>query len=475
MTALAAIDLGATSGRVIVGDLDEGRLRLRSVARFPNTPVRLADGLHWDVVGLYAEAMRALGTASRADDDLVGAAIDGWAVDYGLVAGRSLVGVPFHYRDPRTRAGVERVHAIVGADELYRCNGLQHLPFTTLFPLAVDPFVERADTMLLLPDLLGWWATGTAVAERTNASTTGLLALDRVDWDRDLVARLGLPAALLPPLVDPGTDLGAISDAVSDQFGIAPGLHLSTVGSHDTASAVVGIPLVDEGSVYISCGTWSLVGAELSEPLVTGAAREAGFTNEGGVDGRTRFLTNVMGLWLLSESIRTWERRGERVDLDALLGAAADASPDVPVFDVDDDRLLAPDDMLRAIEAVLSDAGCAVPASRGALVRSILTSLAEAYAGAVRDIERLTGRTIRTVHLAGGGARNELLCRLTADATGLPVVAGPVEATAIGNLLVQARSAGLVAGDLEALRAVVTRSFEPHRFEPRASAITRRG
>jgi rhamnulokinase len=254
---------------------------------------------------------------------------------------------------------------------------------------------------------------------------------------------------------------------VQEEFGLASTVRFSTVGSHDTASAVVGVPMTDDGAVYISCGTWSLVGTELPAPVTSEAARLAGFTNEGGVDGRTRFLKNVMGLWLLSESVRAWEKVGEQQELGALLQQAAEAPADVPTFDANHPSLLAPGDMPSRIERLLVEQGSRVPASIPEFVRGVLQSLANAYADAVRDIERLTGRTIRTVHIVGGGAQNALLCRLTADAVGVPVVAGPVEATAIGNLLVQARTHGLLSGDLEALRRVVDVSFPPRVLTPR--------
>jgi rhamnulokinase len=460
--AVAAVDLGATSGRVILGSVGHGEVKLRTVARFPNTPVRLPDGLHWDVLSLYSAAMNGLGTASREEPDLVGAAVDAWAVDYALLLGDRMIGNPYHYRDARTERGVAAVHAAIGPDRLYRRNGLQHLPFNTLFQLAASASsgaLDAADGFLLIPDLIGFWATGVRVAERTNASTTGLVRAGDGEWDAELLSRLGLRYDLLPPIVEPGTVLGPVSNVMREEFGIRHEFPFTTVGSHDTASAVVGVPSTGDDAAYISCGTWSLVGTELPSPVLTEDARAAGFTNEGGVDGRIRFLKNVMGLWLLSESIRSWAKVGEQEDLEHLLQQAADAPADVPVFDANDPRLLPPGDMPTRIEALFTEQGVQPPATVGEFVRSVLQSLANAYAEAIRDMQRVTGRTVRTVHLVGGGARNELLCRLTADACGLPVVAGPVEATAVGNLLVQARTHGLVTGDLEALRSVVAFSF----------------
>ncbi|HEY8591131.1 MAG TPA: rhamnulokinase family protein [Naasia sp.] len=472
MRAVAAIDLGATSGRVILGAVGNDQLQLRHVARFPNTPVRTPDGLHWDILSLHSAAMSGLGAASREEPELVGAAVDSWAVDYGLLRSGRMLGNPVHYRDDRTARGVEAVHSLVPAEELYARNGLQHLPFNTVFQLAAesaDGMLDLADLLLLIPDLIGYWATGRAVAELTNASTTGLLPVGGTDWDRELLDRLRLPGALLPELVAPGTLLGPVTRAARDEYGIAHDLAFSTVGSHDTASAVVGVPTTGDDSVYISCGTWSLVGAELAAPLTSEAARTAGFTNEGGVDGRIRFLKNVMGLWLLSESVRTWAKAGEEEDIESLLRAAGDAPADVPTFDAAHPSLLAPGDMPARIGALLEADGKPVPTTRGEFVRSILQSLANAYAETVRDIDRLTGRTTRTVHIVGGGAQNALLCQLTADAVGVPVVAGPVEATAIGNLLIQARTHGLVRGDLERLRSIVAFSFPPRAYSARAA------
>ncbi|MGN6744066.1 MAG: rhamnulokinase [Amnibacterium sp.] len=471
MKTVAAVDLGATSGRVILGGVEGGRMRMRTVARFPNTPVRLPDGLHWDVLALYSAAMNGLGAASREEPELVGAAVDAWAVDYALLLGDRMIGNPYHYRDARTEQGVLAVHAEISAAELFSRNGLQHLPFNTVFQLAASAAsgaLEVADGLLLIPDLIGWWATGRMVAERTNASTTGLVPAGGSEWDTELLSRLGLRYDLLPPIVEPGEVLGEVTPLMREEFGIRHGVPFTTVGSHDTASAVVGVPSTGDDAAYISCGTWSLVGTELPSPVLTEAARTAGFTNEGGVDGRIRFLKNVMGLWLLSESIRSWAKAGERQDLEHLLAQAADAPADVPVFDANDPRLLAPGDMPARIEALLRERGARPPATVGELVRSVLQSLANAYADAVRDIERLTGRTIRTVHIVGGGAQNELLCRLTADACGLPVVAGPVEATASGNLLVQARTHGLLTGDLESLRGVVAASFPLRAYAARS-------
>jgi rhamnulokinase len=462
--SVAAIDLGASSGRVMLGEVGPDVLRLTAAARFPNGPVRTSDGLRWDVSGLHRHAMDGLrAAAATAPGGLASVGVDSWAVDYGLLRDGRLLDEPFHYRDERRgEVGPRRVHERVGPAELYARTGLQFLPFNTLYQLAADERRAEADRMLLVPDLVGYWLTGVEVAERTNASTTGLLDVRTGAWDDELVARLGLARSLFPDLVDPGTVVGVVTPGVGEAVG-APGLPVVAVGSHDTASAVVGVPLAGDGSAYVSLGTWGLVGLELDAPVLTEAARAANFTHEGGVDGTIRFLTNVMGTWLLSETLRTWGRD----DLAALLAAAADVTGPVPVFDVQDPRFVAPGDMPARIAAWCAEHDVAAPPDDASLVRSIVESLAQAYADALRTAAGLAGRTLRQVHVVGGGSQNALLCQSLADRSGLPVVAGPVEATALGNVLVQARAAGAVGGGLDDLRALVASTQRLHRHEPR--------
>lgn len=473
--SVAAVDLGATSGRVIVGHVDPDGVRMEHVTRFPNGPVPVHEGdrqaLHWDVVELARQVTDGLRRAFAGHPGIVSIGIDSWAVDYGLLREGRLLGLPYHYRDERHERGVAPVHAQLDAAELYARNGLQHLPFNTLFQFAADPSVRLADRALLIPDLLGYWLTGVEAAERTNASTTGLLHATTRGWDPALRAAAGLPAGLLPTLRDPGDRLGPLLPAVAELVGgSAP---VTLVGSHDTASAVVAVPATEPDFAYISSGTWSLVGVELDAPVLSDAAREANCTNEGGVDGRVRFLKNVSGLWLLSESVRTWERGGEHIDLEALLAAAAAVTAPVPVFDPADESFTPPGDMPSRIATWCTAHGLSAPATRAEFVRSILESLATAYAHTLRTIADVTGKEIRVVHVVGGGSQNRLLCQLTADRTGLPVLAGPVEATALGNVLVQARAAGLASlggASLEALRSTVARTVEPVRYTPSASS-----
>ncbi|SEF12202.1 rhamnulokinase [Jiangella alba] len=470
MTTLAAVDLGASSGRVMLARVSAQRLDLTEVHRFGNVPVRLPDGLHWDVLRLYRDVLDGLGQAARAitgGEVLSSIGIDSWAVDYGLLDGSgALLGNPYHYRDGRTSGAAAELHAELGERELYDVTGLQFLPFNTIYQLAVDPAAATAAQALLMPDLLTSWLTGVRGTEVTNASTTGLLDVRSGEWAAPLFDALGLRRDLFAPLRRPGDVVGPLLPDVLDDTGLDPSAVVTAVGSHDTASAVVGVPAADERFAYISCGTWSLVGVELDAPVLTEAGRAANFTNEGGVDGTVRYLRNVMGLWLLSESIATWNRAGPPADLPALLAAAADVPPGGPVFDPDDPVFLPPGDLPARIADVLRAGGSRVPQTRPELVRCILDSLAAAYARTVRQAAELSGRAVDVVHLVGGGARNELLCRLTADACGLPVLAGPVEATALGNVLVQARAHGAVAGDLWALRELLRSTQAVHRYEP---------
>jgi len=463
----AAVDLGASGGRIVVGRAGPGELRMRTAHRFPNRPVRTRDGLHWNVLELYREMCAGLAQAVREEPDLAGVAVDSWAVDYALLRGGRVLGMPHHYRDERNPAAVPDVHALVSPEELYEINGLQHLSFTTAFQLAAERragFLALADGLLLLPDLLGYWLTGEQVAERTNASTTGLLDVHRGEWSRPLLERLGVDPGLLPPLISPGERIGAVTADVAAELGAAP--PVTAVGSHDTASAVVAVPARDESFAYISCGTWSLVGVEVERPVLSAAGRAANFTNERGVDGRIRYLHNVMGLWLLNESVAHWSRT-EPVDLATLLAEAAEVpSGRVAVFDTDDERFLPPGDVPGRIADWLTEHDRPVPRSRAEFARCILESLAAAYARSVEQAAELTGRTVSAVHVVGGGAQNELLCRLTAERTGRPVVAGPVEATALGNVLVQARTAGKLGGSLESLRDLVRRTGRLRTYRP---------
>ncbi|MDI1463524.1 rhamnulokinase family protein [Catellatospora sp. KI3] len=456
---VAAADLGASSGRVILAQVGPDRLDLTEVHRFTNRPVRLGATLHWDALALYQGVLDGLTAAARTADGLDGIGIDSWAVDYGLLDGTgALIGNPVSYRDRRTAGVMEAVHAQVGAQHLYRTTGLQNLPFNTVYQLVAardTPAFAQARRVLLLPDLLAYWLTGNGGAEITNASTTGLLDATSRTWSRELLAALGLDPALLGRLRQPGEEIGRLLPAVAEETGLSSAVPVIAVGSHDTASAVAAVPAATPRFAYVSCGTWSLVGVELRAPVLSEASRAANFTNETGVDGTVRYLRNVMGLWLLQESVRTWDAAGTATDLDALLRAAAGEPALAAVIDPDDPVFLPPGDMPARIREACRRTGQPVPGSPAAVTRCILDSLALAHARAVRQARALSGQDVEVVHVVGGGARNALLCQLTADACGLPVLAGPVEATALGNTLVQARALGAVTGGLDELRGLV--------------------
>jgi len=470
---VAAVDLGASSGRVMTGRLaGDGprtrQLELREAHRFPNEPFQALGTLHWDVCRLYTGLLDGL-RAARRDAELSSVGIDSWGVDYGLLGpDGALLGIPVHYRDARTDGMVDEVLASIPAAELYAVTGIQQLPINTIYQLVAAARAGQLDgaaTLLLMPDLLAYWLTGQVGAELTNASTTQLYDPGTRDWAWSLIERLGLPRPLFPPLRQPGTVIGAIRQEAVAGPDLA-GLPVVAVGSHDTASAVIGVPAQGRDFAYISCGTWSLVGMELDQPVLTEASRMANFTNEAGVDGTIRYLRNVMGLWLLQESVRAWADAGHAADLGRLLQESAKVPPLQVVVDPDDPVFLPPGDMPARIAEAARRTGQRPPADPPATVRCILDSLALAYRHAIGQVQELTGRVVSTVHVVGGGVRNELLLQLTADACGLPVIAGPAEAAALGNILIQARALGRGPGDLGGMRVLIRATQPLRRFEP---------
>ncbi|HEY7010080.1 MAG TPA: rhamnulokinase family protein [Jatrophihabitantaceae bacterium] len=457
MPAFAAVDLGASSGRVMRADVSPDAVALREVHRFVNRPVTVGGTLHWDVLGLWAGVLDGLREAGR-QGSLAGIGVDSWAIDYALLdADGRLLGNPVHYRDARTDGVAERVAAVLPAEKLYALTGVQVLPFNTVFQFVADrdtAAMRAAAHAVLVPDLFAFWLTGALGTELTNASTTGLLDVRDLSWCADVFAALELRTDLFPPITRPGSTVGSLLPDVgrATELGAVP---VVAVGSHDTASAVVGVPARHDRFAYISCGTWSLVGVELEAPVTSEAAREANFSNELGVDNTVRFLRNVMGLWLLQESIRTWERNGHRIDLAALLAEAEQLPAGRFLVDPDRAEFLAPGDMPSRLRAECRRTGQPEPASPAELTRCILDSLTAKYRDTVREAIALSGVQVDVVHLVGGGAQNALLCQLTADACELPVVAGPVEAAAYGNVLVQARAAGVLDGGLSDLRRLL--------------------
>jgi rhamnulokinase len=475
---VAAVDLGASSGRVMAvcvggGRDGSGELRLREAHRFRNIPVWAGGTLHWDILRLHQDMLDGLARAARLAE-LAAVGIDSWGVDYGLLdpAG-SLLGNPVHYRDVRTAAALERVLARVPAAELYEVTGIQKLRFNTICQLvaaAGTPQLNAAGTVLMIPDLLGYWLTGEVGAEVTNASTTQLLDVRARAWAWPVIERAGIPRHIFPPLRFPGQVIGILAAAVTAYAGLSRAPQVIAVGSHDTASAVAAIPARDPHFAFISCGTWSLVGMELDGPVLSEDSRLANFSNETGVDGTIRYLRNVAGLWLLQESLRAWSETSREPSLSGLLREAAGAPALRSVIDPDSPRFLAVGDMPSRIAAECRATGQPVPRNPAEVVRCVLDSLALAHQQAVTEVQRLSGHHADVVHIVGGGARNALLCQLTADACRLPVVAGPAEAAALGNGMVQARSLGAAPAELAGLRRLVRGTQRLRRFMPAGDA-----
>jgi rhamnulokinase len=465
-----AIDLGAESGRAMLGRFGSGVLTVEEVHRFPNEPVEYAGTLHWDVARLWMEIQRALYNGlDRAPD---GIGVDTWGVDYALLGERGqLLENPYHYRDRRTDGIMDAVSRLVPREDVYAATGIQFLPFNTLYQLFwakqnTPRLLAAADRLITMPDLFHYWLTGKAVCEFSNASTTQMIDPRTRSWATALLERLGLPARLPGPLVEPGTVIGPVLPAVSASLSGAP---VIAPASHDTGSAVAAVAARD-GTAFLSSGTWSLVGIELDSPVITPESLRLNFTNEGGVCGTTRLLKNVMGLWLLQGCRRSWAARGTMYEYGELANMAASQPGFRHLVDPDCGRFLHPDCMLSAIDSFCAETDQPAPTSVGAYVRAVLESLALKYRGVIRDLERLTGRAIEQIRIVGGGSRNHLLNQFTADATGKRVLAGPVEATALGNIAIQMLATGATAS-LGESRQVIDRSYQPAVFEPRDTAL----
>lgn len=471
-TLFGAIDVGASSGRVIAGEFTGKELVLTEVYRFPNFSAEIDGRLVWDFENLLAEIRSGLQKlrekAQTLNLEIRSVGIDTWAVDYGLLANGKLLMQPNCYRDPLNLVGVDWVHSRVPFEELYRISGLQFLPFNSLYQLARQRTLDsktlnQAEHIVMLPDLIGYFLTGKLKTERTNASSTGLLNAVTRDWDRDLAVKLEIDVDKFPELADAGDQLGQLKEDFGP--GLA-GVNVVLVGSHDTASAVVGVPSREPGFAFLSSGTWSLLGAEISEPVLSQSSMSANFTNELGVDGRVRFLKNLSGLWLLSEVIRDYELNGQNVDLAVLLDQVRHISPPQRIV-VEDPDFVAPNQMVKKINNQLLNSGQQKAESIEELTAIILHSLAKSYAVGFAKLSDLTQRHFSEIHVIGGGVQNQLLCQLTANATKSRVYAGPVEATAIGNLMVQVRAAGLVGPELEDIRRVILDSgFEITEYLP---------
>jgi rhamnulokinase len=472
MSTMVAVDLGAQSGRVALGRFDGETLAVTEAHRFPNIPVRTSGTLRWDVLRLHDGVLDGLRAAARDADGIDSVAVASWAVDFGLLDRRGqLVGNPVHYRDARRATAFDRVRGTIPPRELYERTGIQLIPINTLFELAAmaaerDPALEIADRLLLIPDLFHNWLSGARVTEVTNATTTQCFDARERAWTLDLLERLEIPTRIFPDVVPAGTVLGPVTAEVTEETALA-GAHVIAGATHDTAAAVAAVPFAEPDAAYISAGTWSLVGVELSAPLIDDRTYGANLTNEGGVAGRIRLLRNVTGLWLLHECLRVWEPTGSG-SFEDLVALAHDAAPLRSLVDVDHPLFAVRGDIPDRVREFCRTTAQPVPESRGAVVRCILDSLALKHAQVVELLGEATGAAPRTLHVVGGGSRNALLCRLTADAAELPVVAGPAEATTIGNLLVQAIALGELSS-LDEARAVVRASFEPQTYEPDGS------
>lgn len=465
-----ALDLGAESGRAILGTLENGRLSLREVHRFPNGPLDLDGRLHWDAPARFEEIRKGLALgASASGDSLECIAVDTWGVDFGLIdAAGALAGLPFAYRDRRNVEAMESFLARVPRERVYDLTGIQFLPFNSIFQIHAltqhDPgLLDRASDLLFMPDLFTYFLTGARLNEATIASTSQLIDPRTGTWSPDLIAALGIKPSLLHDPFQPGQIAGRLLPGIAAAAGL-PEIPVAAAASHDTASAVAAVPARGEDWAYISSGTWSLMGVELPGPLITPRARALNFTNEGGMAGRVRFLKNIAGLWLVQQCRRKWSADGA-LSYDELAAMAEEAPPFRSFVDPDSPAFLNPPDMPAAIRDRCAATGLPVPETRAAIIRCILESLALKYRAVLDELREVTGRTIRRIHIIGGGSRNGSLCRFAADATGLPVMAGPVEATAAGNVLGQALALGHLRSS-EEIRETIAATFELRTFEP---------
>ncbi len=469
-----AVDLGAESGRVLAGLFDGGRIKLEELHRFGNGPVMVGGTRRWDVLRLWSEIQEGLARAAvRYGDSIVSVGVDTWGVDYVLLSATGeMLGQPYHYRDRRTDGMLNAALSRVPKSQVFAETGLQFMEINTLFQLlamqqTAGPLLELADRFLLMPDFFHWCLSGSQVVEFTNATTTGCFHPTNGDWSFDLLRKFGLPTHIFPEVVPPGTHLGKLRGDVARRCGLGQ-IDVVAPATHDTGSAVAAVPTENTGSAnwaYISSGTWSLMGVEVAQAVLGNRALEWNVTNEGGVDGTYRLLKNIMGLWLVQECRRSFERAGKSLDYARLAQLAAEAPAFRSLIDPDDASFLSPDDMPSAIQEFCREHDQRVPETEGQLVRCALESLALKYRMVLTWLEELTGTRVEVIHIVGGGTQNELLNQFTADACRRPVVTGPIEATGLGNVLVQARTSGEL-GTLSELRDVVRASSHLKHYHP---------
>ncbi|MCC3371755.1 rhamnulokinase family protein [Cohnella sp. REN36] len=472
MASILAYDLGAGSGRALLGRLTDQGIETEELHRFPNDPVQVGDRLHWDILRLYHEMKQGLLKTKHRGVEVHSLGIDSWAVDFGFVgAGGELLGNPYHYRDRHTEGAMERLFAEIPPEDVFGRTGIQFLPFNTIFQLyalkrANHPVLRETERFLMIPDLLRYFLTGEMQSEFTNATTTQLYNPTLGGWDKDLLAKLGLPASWFGPIAQPGTLVGALRPSLTEELGVGA-VPVYAVAEHDTGSAVAAVPALDRSFAYLSCGTWSLMGTEVERPVIDERARALNFTNEGGVNGTFRLLKNIMGLWILNETRRAWERAGKSYAFPELVKLAGEAPPLAVFIEPDDEAFLHPGDMPGAIRDYCVRTGQRPPEAPGAVARCILESLALKYRYVLELTEMLSGQSFGGLHMVGGGIQNALLCQWSADAIGKPVWAGPAEGSAIGNLAVQWIARGELSDIWEA-RRVIRDSFPVAVYEPRA-------
>lgn len=471
MTTMLAYDLGASSGRALIGRLTENKIEVEELHRFPNDPVQVGGRLQWDILRLYHEMKQALLKAKHQGIALGSMGIDAWAVDFGLIGKNGeLLGNPYHYRDGHTDGAMERFIQKVPAEEIFMRTGIQFLPFNTIYQLdalrqANSPLLYMADRFLMIPDLLRYFLTGEMVSEFTNATTTQLYNPMKDRWDEALLTALEIPSSWFGEAVRPGTAVGSIRETVREELGIGA-IPVIAVAEHDTGSAVVAVPATERHFAYLSCGTWSLMGTEVDKPILSEAARRLNFTNEGGAYGTFRLLKNIMGLWILQESRRQWEWEGKSFTYVELVNLAEQAPAFQAFIHPDDPIFLAPGDMISRIQSYCARTGQKAPITTGEVVRCIMESLALQYRHVLELTEQLSGYSFSGLHMVGGGIHNTLLCQWTASSIGKPVWAGPAEGSGIGNLAVQWIASGAFADIWEA-RAVIRESFPITTYEPR--------
>lgn len=468
---MLAFDLGASSGRAYIGDINNGRLKIEEIHRFPNDPVRIGSHFYWDILRLFHEIKQGILKAKNEGIKIESIGIDTWAVDFGLIGSNGeLLGNPYHYRDLQTEGMMEEVFELIPKEEIFSRTGIQFLTFNTIYQLYAlkkrnPSLLEKAEKLLMIPDLLRYFLTGEVQSEFTNATTTQLFNPTAMDWDWEIIEKLGFPKKLfVQNVVKPGTVIGQLSKLVSDELGVPP-IPVVAVGEHDTASAVVGVPADRDDFAYLSSGTWSLMGTEIKQPILTEEALHANFTNEGGVENTFRFLKNIMGLWIIQSCQKAWENEGRHYTFSELVEMAKEAEEFKSFIDPDHICFLNPPHMPRQIQEYCKKTNQKVPETPSEIVRCALESLAMKYRYVFENVESLSGRNFSGLHIVGGGINNELLAQFTANSIAKPVVTGPAEASAIGNIAVQAVALGIIQNIKEA-RTIIRNSFPLKVFQP---------